>query len=310
MPARAIILDCDPGQDDAVAIFLALASPTELEVLAVTTVAGNVPLALTEANARRLVEAVGSTVPVHRGCGRPLLRELATAEHVHGATGLDGSGLPPPQRPLAPGHAVDAIVDLVTARPTGSVTLVATGPLTNIAMALVKEPALAERLEGIVLMGGAIGLGNVTPAAEFNFYVDPHAADIVFRSGVRITMFPLDVTHEVLVTPARLQRIDALGTPAARAVTGMLDFYRRHGRTGGAEEGPLHDPCTVAWLLAPELFSGRECHVAIETASPLGIGRSYVDWWQTGNRPANALVMNEADAAGFFDLVVERLARL
>ncbi len=310
MPARAIILDCDPGQDDAVAIFLALASPEELEVLAVTTVAGNVPLALTEANARRVVEAAGAAVPVHVGCGRPLLRVLETAEHVHGETGLDGSGLPPPQRPPAPGHAVDVIVELVTARPPGTVTLVPTGPLTNVAMALLKEPALAERLAGIVLMGGAIGLGNVTPAAEFNFYVDPHAADIVFRSGAPITMFPLDVTHKVLVTASRLQRIDALGTPAARAVAGMLDFYRRHGRTGGAEDGPLHDPCTIAWLLAPRLFSGRECHVAVETASPLGLGRSYVDWWGTGPEPANALVMNEADAEGFFDLLVERLARL
>ncbi len=310
MPARAIILDCDPGQDDAVAIFLALASPEELEVLAITAVAGNVPLALTEANARRVVEAAGASVPVHLGCARPLLRALETAEQVHGKTGLDGSGLPPPECPPAPGHAADVIVELVLGRPPGSVTLVPTGPLTNVALALVKEPALAEHLAGIVLMGGAIGLGNITPAAEFNFYVDPHAADIVFRSGVPITMFPLDVTHKVLVTPARLERIDALGTPAARAVAGMLDFYRRRGRTGGAEDGPLHDPCTIAWLIAPELFSGRECHVAIETVSPLGLGRSYVDWWGSGGGPANALVMNEADAEGFFDLLVERLARL
>ncbi len=310
MSARAVILDCDPGQDDAVAIFLALASPRELEVLAITTVAGNVPLARTEANARRVVEAAGADVPVHAGCHRPLLRPLETAKQVHGETGLDGSGLPPPERPLAPGHAVDAIIERVMARPAGSVTLVPTGPLTNIAMALLKEPELAGRLEGIVLMGGAIGLGNVTPAAEFNFHVDPHAAEIVFASGVPITMFPLDVTHKVLVTPTRLERIDALATPAARAVAGMLDFYRRHGRTGGAEHGPLHDPCTIAWLLAPELFSGRHCHVAIETMSPLGMGRSYVDWWQSSGRPANALVMQEADAEGFFDLLVERLARL
>lgn len=309
MSRRAIILDCDPGQDDAVAILLALASPDELDLLAITTVAGNVPLALTAANARRVVELADADVPVYAGAPKPLLRPLATAEQVHGATGLDGSGLPPPRRPLAPGHAARAIVDLVRARPEGSVTLVATGPLTNVALALAEAPDLAGRLGEIVLMGGAIGLGNVTPAAEFNIWVDPHAAAIVFGAGVPLTMFPLDVTHKVPVTADRLARIAAIGTPVARAVAGMLGFYRGRGRTGGAPEGPLHDPCTIAWLLRPELFSGRACAVAIETESARGLGRTWVDWWGTTGEPVNAKVMHEADADGFFDLLVERLAR-
>lgn len=310
MSPQPLILDCDPGQDDAVAILLALASPDELELLAVTAVAGNVPLAHTEANARRIVELVGSDVPVHAGADRPLLRPLETAEHVHGETGLDGSGLPPPRRPLASAHAVDAIVSQVERRPPKTVTLVATGPLTNVALALRRAPQLADKLQRIVLMGGAIGLGNATPAAEFNIYVDPHAAAIVFASGAPIFVFPLDVTHQVLVTEARLARIEALGTPAARAVAGMLAFYRGRGRTGGANDGPLHDPCTIAWLLRPGLFEGRACNVEIEIASPLGMGRTYVDWWRTTGRPANATVMNTADAEGFFELLCERLARL
>lgn len=309
MARRSIILDCDPGQDDAVAILLALASPDELDLLAITTVAGNVPLALTAANARRLVELADADVPVYAGASRPLLRSLHTAEDVHGSTGLDGSGLPPPKRPLAPGHAARAIIELVRARPAGSVTLVATGPLTNLALALAEAPDLAGRLKEIVLMGGAIGLGNVTPAAEFNIWVDPHAAAIVFAAGVPITMFPLDVTHKVLVTAERLARIEAIGSPVARAVFGMLSFYRGRGRTGGAPDGPLHDPCTIAWLLRPQLFSGRACAVAIETESQRGLGRTWVDWFGTTGEPSNAMVMRDADADGFFALLIERLAR-
>ncbi len=307
---HGIILDCDPGQDDAVAILLALASPQEIELLAVTTVAGNVPLARTADNALRLVELAGGRVPVHAGAPRPLLRPLETAEQVHGRTGIDGAELPAPRTALAPGHAADAIVELVQKRPPASVTLVATGPLTNLALAFAKAPELPGRIRQIVLMGGAIGLGNVTPAAEFNIYVDPHAARIVFESGAPIVMFPLDVTHKVCVNEERLARIAAIGTPAARAVHGMLAFYRRRGRTGGAADGPLHDPCTIAWLIRPELFSGARRRVDIETESSLGLGRTWVDWWQVTGRAANATVMTEADAEGFFALLVERLARL
>jgi len=307
---RTVVLDCDPGQDDAVAILLALASPEELDVRAITTVAGNVPLVRTVDNALRLVELAGMRVPVHAGCAKPLVRELVTAEHVHGETGIDGADLPSPAHGPEREHAALAIIRHLSDPTAERPTLVATGPLTNVALALTLEPNLARRLDAIVLMGGAVGLGNVTPAAEFNIHVDPHAARIVFASGARIVFFPLDVTHRVLVTEDRLARIRAIQNRTAAAVAGMLSFYRGRGRTGGAREGPLHDPCTVAWLLDPGLFSGRPCHVEVECESPLGLGRTYVDLHGTTGRPPDAQVMLEADAERFFDLLVERLARL
>lgn len=312
MPARAVILDCDPGQDDAVAILLALASPEEIELLAITTVAGNVPLALTQGNARKVVELTRRRdVPVFAGCSRPILKPLETATEVHGETGLNGVSLPEPELPLEPRHAVDAIVDLVMSRPPGTVTLCPTGPLTNLALAIVKEPAIVPRIAEIVLMGGAKDLGNVTPAAEFNFWVDPHAARVVFESGAPITMIGLDLTHQVLVTGPRLERIRAIGTPLSAAVAGFLEFFNRHDMARyGIPGAPLHDPCVIAHLLRPELFKGRRCRVEIETEGRWCAGRSVVDWWGRTGAPANALVLTEADADGFFDLLIERLARL
>jgi purine nucleosidase len=313
MAARhSIILDCDPGQDDAVAILLALASPEEIEVLAVTAVAGNVPLGLTERNARQLVELAGRAgdVPVHAGCARPMARALETAEYVHGETGLNGVALPEPSRPLAPSHAVDAIVDLVMGRPEGTVTLCPIGPLTNVALAMLKEPRLAPRLRGIVLMGGAMGLGNVTPAAEFNIYVDPHAAAVVFEAGVPLTMLGLDVTHQALVTPERLARFAAMGTEVGRACHGMLDFFNRFDTERyGAPGGPLHDPCVIAYLLRPDLFTGKACRVEIETEGR-SVGRTNVHWWPREPQEPNATVIGGIDADGFFGLLFERLGRL
>jgi purine nucleosidase len=311
VPAHRIIIDCDPGQDDAIAILLALASPEEIETLALTAVAGNVPLALTQRNARQLVELAGNaTVPVHAGCTRPLSRVLETAEYVHGETGLNGVSLPEPARPLAPAHAVDAIVDLVMQAPEGSVTLCALGPLTNVAMAMLKEPGLAPRLKEIVLMGGAIGLGNVTPAAEFNIYVDPEAASVVFGSGVPLTMVGLDVTHQVLVTPERLERFKALGGPLGEAAHGMLAFFNRFDIARYQAAGaPLHDPCVIGYLLRPDLFRGRTCKVEIETEGR-SAGRTNVHWWPRGPQEPNANVIGEVDAAGLFELLFERLARL
>ena len=307
-----MIIDTDPGQDDAVAILMALASP-EIEVLGITAVAGNVPLALTAKNARIVCELAGrSDIPVFAGCDRPLMRGLVTAEHVHGRTGLDGPDLPDPTMPLQDRHAVDFLIETLRRAPEGSVTLVPIGPLTNIAMALRLAPDIALRIARIVLMGGAcFEGGNITPAAEFNIHVDPEAADIVFRAGVPLTVLPLDVTHKALVTRQRNAAFRSLGTPVGRAVAGMTDYFERFDREKyGAEAAPLHDPCTIAWLLAPQLFSGREINVEIETASPLTRGMSVADWWRVTDRPANALFVRDLDADGFFDLLTERLSRL
>lgn len=309
---QAIVIDTDPGQDDAIAILLALASP-ELEVLAISTVAGNVPLDLTSRNARMVCELAGRPdLPVHAGADRPLLRPLVTAEHVHGKTGLDGCELPVPTMPLQAEHSVDLIIRSVMERPVGSVTLCPLGPLTNIALALQKEPALAQRIGRIVLMGGGcFEGGNITPAAEFNCYVDPHAAAVVFGSGVPITMVPLDCTHQALTSPARIAAIRALGGRIGPAVAGWLAFAERFDEQKyGQQGGPLHDPCVIAWLIKPELFRGRRCNVEIETQSPLTLGMSVIDWWGVTERPRNALVLGEVDAQGLFDLITERLGRL
>ncbi|RVT83902.1 nucleoside hydrolase [Rhodobacteraceae bacterium CCMM004] len=310
--AQKIIIDTDPGQDDAVAILLALASP-ELEVLGITAVAGNVPLALTARNARMVLELAGHTeVPVYAGCDRPLRHTLVTAEHVHGRTGLDGPDLPDPQMPLSEGHAVDFLIDTLRSEPEGSVTLCPLGPLTNVAKALTRAPDIGPRIARIVLMGGAyFEVGNITPAAEFNIYVDPEAADIVFKSGVPLTVLPLDCTHKALVTSPRNEAFRALGTPVGIAVAQMTDFFERFDREKyGSDGAPLHDPCVIAWLLRPGLFTGREINVEVETVSDLTRGMTVADWWGVTDRPANALFIGGIDADGFFALLTERLARL
>ncbi|MDR9393460.1 MAG: nucleoside hydrolase [Roseovarius sp.] len=313
MTARKIIIDTDPGQDDAVAILLALASPAEIELLGLTCVAGNVPLALTARNARIVCELAGRReIPVHAGCDRPLHRDPVTAEHVHGRTGLDGPDLPEPTMPMAQGHAVDFIIDTLRDEAPGTVTLCPIGPLTNIATAFDRAPDIVERVAEIVMMGGAyFEVGNVTPAAEFNIHVDADAAAIVFGAGVPLTVMPLDVTHKALVTPARNAAIRALGSPVGRAVAAMTGFFERFDRDKyGTDGAPLHDPCTIAYLLRPGLFSGRHVNVEIETGSPLTVGMTVADWWRVTDRAPNALFMGDVDADGFFSLLTERLARL
>ena len=313
MPAHRIIIDTDPGQDDAVAILLALASPEEIEVLGITAVAGNVPLALTELNARKVCELAGRPdVKVFAGCDRPLGRQLVTAEHVHGKTGLDGPVLPDPTMSLQDQHAVDFIIDTLRNEAAGSVTLCPLGPLTNIAMAFEKAPDIADRVREIVLMGGAyFEVGNITPAAEFNIHVDPHAARIVFGSGVQITMMPLDVTHKALVTRERNDAFRAIGNRVGVAVAEMTEFFERYDKEKyGSEGAPLHDPCVAAYLIRPELFSGRHINVEIETASELTMGMTVADWWRVSGRAPNAMFMGDVDAEGFFGLLTERLARL
>jgi purine nucleosidase len=313
MPPRKIIIDTDPGQDDAVAILLALASPDEIEVLGITAVAGNVPLALTARNARIICELAGRPdIAVFAGCDRPLGRKLVTAEHVHGQSGLNGPVLPDPTMALRPEHGVDFIIDTVRREPPGAVTLCPLGPLTNIAMAVEKAPDIVPRLAGVVLMGGAyFEVGNITPAAEFNIYVDPQAADIVFKSGVELTVMPLDVTHKALVTRVRNDGFRGLGTRVGTAVAEMTDFFERFDREKyGSDGAPLHDPCVIAWLIRPDLFSGRHINVEIETRSELTLGMTVADWWRVTDRAPNAMFMGDIDADGFFALLTERLARL
>ncbi|MGB3415329.1 MAG: nucleoside hydrolase [Mesorhizobium sp.] len=309
---RRIIIDTDPGQDDAVAILLALGS-AEIEVAGITAVAGNVPLALTEKNARKICELAGRPdIEVFAGAVRPLMRALVTAEEVHGQTGLNGPQLPEPEMALQDRHAVDFLVETLMREESGSITLCALGPLTNIALALIREPKIAPRIREIVLMGGGFFEGgNITPAAEFNIHVDPHAADIVFRSGVPIVMMPLDVTHKALTTAKRIDAIRGLGTRVGDAVAAMLEFFERFDEEKyGTDGGPLHDPCVIAYLLRPELFAGRTCNVTVETTSELTMGMTVVDWWGVTGRPANALVMRDVDSNGFFELLTQRLGRL
>ena len=313
MAPRKIIIDTDPGQDDAVAILLALASPEEIEVLGITAVAGNVPLALTERNARIVCELAGRTdVPVFAGCDAPLGRKLVTAEHVHGKTGLDGPQLADPTMPLQSRHAVDFLIDTLRAEPAGAVTLCPIGPLSNIATAFERAPEIAGKVREIVLMGGAyFEVGNISPAAEFNIFVDPEAAQIVFRSGVPLTVMPLDVTHKALTTAAHVQGFRDMGTEVGRMVAAWTDFFERFDKEKyGSEGAPLHDPCTVAYLLRPEIFRGRHINVEIETGSELTRGMTVADWWGVTHRPANATFMGDIDADAYFALLTQRIARL
>ena len=313
MQPRKVIIDTDPGQDDAIAILLALASPAEIDILGITAVAGNVPLSLTEKNARIVCELAGKPeIPVFAGCERPLSRPLITAEHVHGKTGLDGPVLPNPKIPLQLQHGVDFIIETLRNAPAKTITLCPLGPLTNIASALLKAPDIAERIEEIILMGGAyFEVGNITPSAEFNIYVDPEAADIVFKSGLAITVMPLDVTHKALVTKSRNDAFRALGSAVGTATAEMTTFFERFDKEKyGSEGAPLHDPCVTAYLIKPELFKGRFINVMIETTSELTMGMTVADWWRVTDRPANATFINDIDADGFFTLLTERLGRL
>lgn len=313
MAARKIIIDTDPGQDDAVAILLALASPENIDLLGLTVVAGNVPLSYTLKNARIICELAGKAdVKIYSGCDAPMRRKLVTAENIHGKTGLDGPKMDEPTMPVQDQHAVDFIVETLRQEPAGTVTLCPIGPLTNIAKAFEKAPDIVERVQEIVLMGGAyFEVGNVTPAAEFNIYVDPEAADIVFKSGIELTVMPLDVTHKVLTTQARVDAFEALKTPVGRMVAAWTHFFERFDKEKyGSEGAPLHDPCTIAWLIDPTLFTGRKINVEIETQSELTLGMTVADWWRVTDRPANAMFIGDVDADRFYALLTERLARL
>lgn len=294
------------------ALFLAMASSEDLEILGITTVAGNVPLELTQRNARIMCDVAGCRdIPVFSGCDKPMLRDAITAEYIHGNTGIDGVDVFEPETPLQAQHAVDFIIETLLAADEASITLVPTGPLSNLGSAIQKEPAILAHVREIVVMGGAMREGgNRSPSAEFNILVDPHAADIVFSCGRPIVVMGLDVTHQVLSTRERVERIRVLGNPVAKATAGMLSFFHRYdSKKYGSKGAPLHDPCTVAWLLDPSLFQLRECNLSVETESELTMGHTAVDFWHVTDRPHNVRWAHAVDADGFYALLTDRLSR-
>ena len=312
MPAIPLIIDCDPGVDDAVALLLAFAAPERLELLAVTTVGGNVPARLTARNARIIRQIAGrEDVPVHAGAEQPLLRPAEAASHFHGESGLGWLEISEPEAPTAPGHAALAIVEAVMSRPPKTVALAAMGPLTNLALAMRLEPALAGRLDRVVLMGGARREGgNITASAEYNIYADPHAAQIVFGSGCAAVVLGLDATHQVRTTPERLAAIQALGTPAAQAVGRLLEFSQHvERRLVGLDPPPLHDPCTIAWLLAPDLFSAVPVQLTVETCSPVTLGHTAVEFRLGAGGQSAIRWVTHVDADGVYALLLEHLGR-
>lgn len=306
---EAIVIDTDPGQDDAVALLLAFASRDRLDLKAITTVAGNVPVAQTTANALRIRDlARADDVPLHSGAEAPLVVALETAEFVCGPDGLAGAGLPAPASKAAPGHAVEAIIAICRAAPDDGITLCPLGPLTNLALAFRLAPDILPKVKRIVLMGGAIGLGNITPAAEFNAYVDPHAAAVVFGCGRPIVMFSLGVTLQAIASHTQIVRLSELGNAAGRSVHGMLTRPRPGGL--GSDGHPMHDPCIVAFLLWPELFEGRDCYVTVETGDGPLRGRTTIDWNGRLKREPNAHVVASVKAPELFERLIERLATL
>lgn len=310
---RSLIIDTDPGQDDAVAILFALGATDRLDLRAITTVAGNVPLSLTEKNARIILGWAGRTdIPVYAGCPRPLVRQPITAEHVHGETGLAGVPLEEPKVGLADGHAVDFLTKTLSEATPASLTVCLLGPMTNLAAALVQNPAIANGINEVVLMGGgSLVKGNVTPTAEFNVYADPEAAAVVFASGIPLVVLPLDVTHQVVSTEQRINRLDNLGNRAGNLVAAIL---RSHGliesKQFGGDGGPLHDPTVIAYLLQPSLFAGRTVNVQVETRGEFTLGETVVDWRGVTRKPANTLWLHEVDSDGFYQLLTETVKRL
>lgn len=306
-----IIIDCDPGQDDALMLFMALASP-ELDVRGIVAVAGNVPLAKTALNLRILVDIAGrGDVPLFAGCDRPMLRKLVTAEHVHGKTGIDGVEIYEPELALQAQHGVDFIVETLRAAKDDEITLVPTGPLTNIAMAIVKAPDILPKIKQIVLMGGAMFEGgNITPSAEFNIYVDPHACDVVLKCGRPVIAFGLDVTHKVMSTHKWVDQVRGIDNHVAQVTADfMAHFDRYDAEKYGSEGAPLHDPCTIAWLLKPDLFKLKSCACSVETGSELTMGHTAVDFWGATDNPKNIEWAYDVDADGFFDLLTDLLGR-
>jgi purine nucleosidase len=310
---RKLIILTDPGQDQAAAILMVLGAPDAFEVLGLVATAGNIGLDHTVRNCLKLLElAQRPDIPVLAGCPRPMRRALVTAAHVHGPTGLDGPPLPEPTTQPAARHGVDFIIETLRAAAPGEITICSLSPLTNLAMALIQAPDITRGIAEIVAMAGAYSeVGNITPAAEFNVYVDPDAADVVFRCGVKLTLLPLDVTHQMLSTPSRLLAMRALGNAGGVATAQMLEFSEAFDLKKYKWEGaPLHGPCVPAYMLRPDLFSGRQINVTVETGSELTLGMTVADWWGITDRPKNAFFVRGGDPEGFYALLLQCLERL
>ena len=312
MIKKKIIIDTDPGQDDAVALLLALASK-ELEIIGITCVAGNVPLSLTSENARKILELTRYTeIPVFAGADRPIKRTLVTAEHVHGKTGIDGPVLEKPKIKLQSKEAIEFIIETILSYPKDEITLCTLGPLTNIGLAFQREPRIKTLIKEIIMMGGGFFEGgNITPAAEFNIYVDPEAAAEVLVSGIPITMLPLDVTHKALTSRSRIESFRKIGNKAGIATAEMLDFFERFDvEKYGSEGGPLHDPNVIAYLLRPEFYEGKYVNVEIELGSDLTRGMTVVDWWNVTTRKKNVYYIDKVKDEEFFNFLIERIKLL
>jgi purine nucleosidase len=311
--SRKVIITSDPGQDQAAAIFLFLGRPDAFDVLGIVATAGNIDMSYTEKNCRKLLELANRRdVPVCVGCTRPMRRDLVMAPHVHGPTGLDGPELPEPTMALSPQHGVDFIIDTVRAAPPKTITICSLSPLTNLAMALVKAPDIADRIQEVVMMAGAyFEVGNISVAAEFNVFVDPEAADVVLRSGLKLTMLPLDVTHRMLSTRERLAAMRATATRCGIATAEMLEFseafdLRKYGWNGA----PLHAPCVPVFMLRPDIFTGRHINVSVELSGALTLGMTVADWWQITDRPRNVFYVRDGDSGVFYDLLNQALGNL
>lgn len=313
MPKHRIILDCDPGRDDALAIAMLLASAADIELVGITAVAGNVPLALTYRNARFICDLCGfPDVPVYAGADKPLARQPVTGTRAHGESGLEGMEVNMPPPAVEPGGAIPFLNETLRAAADDEMTLVAIGPLTNVAVLVAESRALLPKIRQIVVMGGASRAGgNVTPAAEFNIFADPHAAARVLDCGRPLTIVSLDATHQVLATPAHAERLAHAGGEPARRLAALLRpaVYSRTARFG-PDRLPIHDPCTIAWLLQPKLFSAEPVPVVVETAGTHTLGATVVDWWGVTGKPPNAHWVTEVDGEGVLDLLTERIGRL
>ena len=309
--AQKIILDCDPGHDDVIAIFLAHGNP-DIELLAITTVVGNQTLNKVTHNALAAAQVAGIIgVPIAAGCSRPLVRNMEVATEIHGESGLDGPELPEPTQTTDPRHAVDVIIDTVMAHDPGTVTLVPTGGLTNIALAVRKEPQLAERVKQVVLMGGGYHTGNWSPVAEFNILIDPEAAHIVFNEKWPLLMVGLDLTHQALATPDVVQRIAAVNTRPSRFVVELLEFFgSTYKQSQGFEAPPVHDPCAVAYVIDPSVMTTVRVPVDIELSGGLTLGMTVADFRTPAPQDCTTSVAVKLDNDKFWDLIVDSLQRI